>query len=98
MHEEDAVTHVLWSYPAASDVWVEIDSLVQKWLSDGEDFTRMWKKMTQVFKRDRLEKIATIMYNIWNKKSRFIFEDKFMGPKMVMKAALANLDEFQKTK
>lgn len=43
-----------------------------------------------------LEKVAAIMWNIWMRRNKFVFEEKFSSPYTIIKTAMENLEEYQK--
>lgn len=92
--EEETISHTLWSCPAATDVWAEAGSPVQKWPSTERDMVRIWESMTLNIQQEGLEVVAVIMRGIWHRRNKFIFESSFSSPKTVVKQARDCLDEF----
>ena len=71
--EEESVIHVLWDCLAANDVWASGLSGVQKWKRGEGDFLRLWVNMSEVFEKDKLEKIVVMLRKVWLRRNTFVF-------------------------
>ncbi|XP_042992296.1 uncharacterized protein LOC122318762 [Carya illinoinensis] len=96
--DEETISHALWSYPAAADVWAESLKVTQKWKSEETDLLVFWEKMMEKTSREELEEIVMVMRSIWVRRNNFIFEGKFASPSQVIKGAREDLRFFQQIK
>ncbi|XP_042939506.1 uncharacterized protein LOC122274538 [Carya illinoinensis] len=80
---EETTCHVVWSCMAASDVWADQFSVVQKWDSRDMNFCSLWELLTTGLCLKQLEQVACVMRRIWLRQNQFIFEGKFADPKTV---------------
>lgn len=94
--EEESVCHVLWSCPAASDVWTEDYSPVQIWCICEKDFFKLWEEMTSKLCSNDLELVAVICRKIWLKRNDYILKNQFIHPKKVMRQLWLTRKVFQK--
>ncbi|XP_042974720.1 uncharacterized protein LOC122306357 [Carya illinoinensis] len=92
---EETICHVLWSCPAASDVWAESGSGLQKWPSEEKDFFVLWSEMQTRLQQSKLEEVSMILRGLWTRRNMMIFERKFESPRRVLTAAMISLQSFQ---
>ncbi|XP_035546179.1 uncharacterized protein LOC118348488 [Juglans regia] len=93
--EPETIMHVVWSCPAASDVWVENDSPVNKWYSSDYEFMDLWVKLNAFIKEEKVEVVACIMRKIWMRRNLLLFEKKFYHSRNLISAATQGLREFK---
>ncbi|XP_042964743.1 uncharacterized protein LOC122298967 [Carya illinoinensis] len=58
----ETVCHVLWSCLAASDVWAESGSGLQKWICEEKDFFQVWSDMQTRLQQSKLEEMKGPMH------------------------------------
>ncbi|XP_042939569.1 uncharacterized protein LOC122274612 [Carya illinoinensis] len=87
--------HVLWTCPAANDIWAEPESLVHKWSRKEEDFMGLWERMMQNLNKNQMEEVVMILRRVWWRRNTFVFEKKMLCPKGVIRAAKEALLEYQ---
>ncbi|XP_042954577.1 uncharacterized protein LOC122290987 [Carya illinoinensis] len=92
--EEENVLHALWSCPAASDVWGEMLSPVQKWRLEEKDFQQLWLRMVKRLTKNQIEITVNIMKRIWGRRNEVLFENKFMDPGKLVQNALIGWEVF----
>ncbi|XP_042944602.1 uncharacterized protein LOC122278481 [Carya illinoinensis] len=91
----ETVCHVLWSCPAASDVWAESGSGLQKWICEEKDFFQVWSDMQTRLQQSKLEEVAMILRGLWTRRNMMIFEGKFKKPSKVLNEALTSLRNYK---
>ncbi|KAF5477664.1 hypothetical protein F2P56_004283 [Juglans regia] len=96
--EEETVCHVLWTYPAASDVWAESQSGLQKWTCEEKEFFYIWAEMQSKLQKTKVEEVAMILKGLWFRRNRMVFEGKFDSPSKVIAAAISGLKCFQESR
>lgn len=82
--EEETIIHVLWDCLAASDVWGEATSPLQKWSSSFTIFRELWVAIMHKFLPKDQTLCATIFHNIWFRRNDFLFNNRFDCPKQVL--------------
>ncbi|XP_042950231.1 uncharacterized protein LOC122282336 [Carya illinoinensis] len=93
--EEESVLHVLWTCPAATDVWGDSSSPVKKWPSDFVDFSNLWGNWSMKLEGQHLEQVAVVCHKLWARRNRWVFEQLFQDPASLFMAALNELEIFQ---
>ncbi|KAG7941873.1 hypothetical protein I3843_16G069700 [Carya illinoinensis] len=94
LHEE-TIGHALWSCPAASDVWAEKESGLQKWICAERDFYQTWTDMQDRLQKNKVEEIVMILRGLWYRRNQLVFEGKFENPSRVVTNAISSLKCFQ---
>ncbi|XP_042968074.1 uncharacterized protein LOC122301061 [Carya illinoinensis] len=92
---EESVCHVLWSCPAAVDVWAEVNSPVQKWPRGEADLGQLWCKVVEKCSEKEVVLIAMVMRNIWLRRNSFVFEEMFSSPSAIWNRAKASIEAYQ---
>ncbi|XP_042950241.1 uncharacterized protein LOC122282348 [Carya illinoinensis] len=92
---EETICHVQWSCPAASDVWAESGSGLQKWPSEEKDFYVLWSEMQTRLQQSKLEEVSMILRGLWTRRNMMFFESKFDSPRKVLNVAMTSLQSFQ---
>lgn len=93
--EVETVGHVLWSCPAARDVWMEGNIRFQKSCSEEDNFSSIILRLRERLTEEDFDLMACLARQIWLRRNKMVFEDKFSHPKLVFKAACDQL-EFHK--
>ncbi|KAG6626752.1 hypothetical protein CIPAW_15G073500 [Carya illinoinensis] len=93
--EVETVLHVLWSCPAATDVWGEAISPVKKWHIAYEDFSVLWRGLSTRLEAEQLDQIAVVLYQLWKRRNRWVFDNKFQSPSIIYKHATDELEVFK---
>ncbi|XP_042954503.1 uncharacterized protein LOC122290886 [Carya illinoinensis] len=93
-NEVETTIHAVWCCPAASDVWAESDSPVQKWAVTELEFIELWKKLNSSLDEDEIELVACTLRGIWLRRNLLIFDRKFESLKRILSAAKQGRDEF----
>ncbi|XP_040994265.1 uncharacterized protein LOC121240800 [Juglans microcarpa x Juglans regia] len=71
LHSHDAI----WECPAATDVWAEQDSPVQKWSVGVKSFYQLWEDVHSKLTSENVEKMVIILRNIWRGEDAFQADD-----------------------
>ncbi|XP_042979713.1 uncharacterized protein LOC122309937 [Carya illinoinensis] len=85
----------LWSCPAATDVWGEATSPVRKWHIAYEDFSVLWRDLSTRLEAEQLDQIAVVLYQLWKRRNRWVFDNKFQSPSIIYKNATDELEVFK---
>lgn len=93
--EEEYVIHVLWSCPAAVDVWESKNNSLSKWSNFTLSFQPLSKQMVEKLSSQDMELYAILFRQIWARRNLVIFKDKFKRPANVIQKARLLLEEFQ---
>lgn len=93
--EVETAGHVPWSCPAARDVWLEGNVRLQKSCSDEDVFSNILQKLSERLMEEDFDLMACLAQQIWLRRNKMVFEDKFSHPKLVFKAARDQM-EFHK--
>ncbi|XP_042942776.1 uncharacterized protein LOC122276958 [Carya illinoinensis] len=94
LKEAENVMHVLWLCPAANDVWAEHSRTLQKWNTEENDFLGLWAKISSKLNKPETEEVVAVMRNLWIRRNKFIFEQKFASPSSVIRLAKEDLNEY----
>jgi hypothetical protein len=86
--EEETIVHMLWSCPAARDVWGCGPIKVQKSGITGDDFFEVFRLMVEQYDNDKLDLIAVIARKIWFRRNVVIHRGLFSHPLQVMRGAI----------
>ncbi|XP_059445337.1 uncharacterized protein LOC132177129 [Corylus avellana] len=71
--EEEIVGHVLWSCPAARDVWMEGNVKIHKSSSDEDTFCHILQKLSERLTGDDFDLVACVARQIWLRRNRVVF-------------------------
>lgn len=93
--DEETVGHVLWSCPAARDVWLKGNVKIQKSCNAKDTFCNILQKLSERLTGEEFDLVACVARQIWLQQNKLIFEDTFSHPKLVFKAACDQM-EFHK--
>lgn len=58
----------------------------------------LWEKLVQKLKKKDSQLITSIIRNIWLRRNKFIFEQKFDSPRTIVSKKVENLDAFHEVK
>jgi hypothetical protein len=94
MRDVESGLHVIWSCPAAQDVWGGGSVLFQKCAFMGDSFLQLVDYCIDQFTKADMSLMTIISRRIWLRRNKFIFENNFTHPHMVFKEAVDSLDEF----
>ncbi|XP_042942843.1 uncharacterized protein LOC122277025 [Carya illinoinensis] len=93
--KDETIDHVLWSCPAAADVWAENDSGLQKWICEEKEFFNIWSDMQETLQKNKVAEAVMILRGLWTRRNNLVFEGKFESPTRVVTNALSRLKCFQ---
>jgi ribonuclease HI len=94
--EEETVVHVLWSCPAAQDVWGSGSMIFQKCAFNGDRIMQFMEFCLDRMKMDDFNLMAVIARRIWLRRNKLIFESSFSHPQIIYSEAVAQLEEYQR--
>ena len=94
-NEPETVTHVLWSYPFARNVWALIRGRVQKCSNEAEDFFLMFKHLQHVVESADLDRWAVTTWSIWSSRNKYYFEHIQQEPRSIMEKATGLITVYQ---
>jgi len=87
---------LIWSCPAAQDVWGSSPLIFQKSCSWGTGFLSTFASFLMCCSNDDLDLLAVLARWIWLRRNTLVFEGTFIHPNIVFKGAVDALDEFKK--
>ncbi|XP_059440309.1 uncharacterized protein LOC132172759 [Corylus avellana] len=93
----ETVGHVLWTCPAAVDVWAECMKLIQKCSSTEVSFVHVLEMLHGRLEEDGMQLVAVIARLLWLRKNKVIFGGDFQSPSTLHKLAHEQVDLFMKT-
>lgn len=93
-YESELVIHMLCECLSTNDVWGEEDSPLKKWKVDCQDIEDLWLRIVDKLPNNNQHFCAIFLKNLWLRRNAFIFENKFMSPKMLIHNASQQLDGF----
>jgi len=96
--EEETTFHVLWSCPAARDVWGSHLSAFQKCYCEGESFRALVEYCFGKMNKEDLELLAVLARRIWLRRNSLVFEGIFAHPDNVYNEGIISLGEFRRCK
>ena len=73
---EESDVHVLFLCPFAREVWDESDFEADLWWGGGPSALAVLEKAATILTVDRLAGFVAIMWECWNSRNRFIFDEK----------------------
>ena len=82
--EMESVIHVLWTCPAAQDVWGACDMRIQKCQSVGRDFQSIFAALAERCSLEEVEMCAMIARAIWNRRNPFMHGGGFQASKCIV--------------
>lgn len=94
--EQETVVHVLWSCPAAQDVWGIGSMIFQKCAFNGDMIMQFMEFCLDRLKIEELNLMAVIARRIWLGRNKFIFESLFSHPWIIYSEVMAHLEEYQR--
>jgi hypothetical protein len=90
------LNHVLWSCPAAQDVWESGSMIFQKCAFNGDRIMQFMEFCLDRLKMDDLNLMAVIARRIRLRRNKLIFESSFSHPQIIYSEAVAQLEEYQR--
>lgn len=69
------------------DVWGESVSPVRKWHSGYENFLVLWRDLFHRLENQQLGQIVDVMYKIWLRRNKWVFDQKFQSPVALYRTA-----------
>ena len=91
----ETVGHVLWSCPAAKDVWLGNMVKIQKTTCDEDDFINIVEKLMGRLGEEEMQQFVFVARQVWFRRNKFVFEDEFNSPVSVNITAHEQLDLFK---
>jgi hypothetical protein len=79
-NQPETVCHVLWNCPAASDVWLECPSRIQKSVVVEDSFLSIFQQLQEKFDEHDLQFIAITARLIWLRRNEVVFGGEFLAP------------------
>jgi hypothetical protein len=85
--EPETVCHVLWNCPAASDVWLECPSRIQKNVVVEDSFLNIFQQLYDKFEAEDLQFIAITARLIWLWRNDVVFGGDFLSTSIIIRNA-----------
>ncbi|XP_041020374.1 uncharacterized protein LOC121261991 [Juglans microcarpa x Juglans regia] len=95
LREEESVMHAIWECPAATDVWAEQGSPVQKWSVGVKSFYQLWEEVHSKLTAENVEKMVFILRNIWYRRNMVVFDNKFLNPASIVQMSLSGYEDLK---
>ena len=90
--------HVLWSCPAAYDVWLENMKSIQKRSSEEIDFRQLFELLYDRLEDEEFQRFVFVGRQLCFRRNKAIFYDKFLPPIRVNQIATNQLENYKKAK
>ncbi|XP_059438570.1 uncharacterized protein LOC132171299 [Corylus avellana] len=87
--------HLIWSCPAAKDVWLENGKGIQKCSSDEVDFINIVGRLMERLKKEEIQRVAFVARQVWLRRNKYVFGEDLLSPAKVNKIATEQLELFQ---
>jgi hypothetical protein len=85
--ESETVAHVLWACPAAKDVWIESFKSLHKCSFTHATFADLVELLSHRLDTGQLQLFAVTARLIWMRRNKWVFEEEFQPPAVIMKLA-----------
>jgi hypothetical protein len=95
--EAETAVHVLWSCPAAQDVWGTCCLKIQKMQSWYEDFMLVFADVRRRCNEEEIELFAVIAKAIWARRNGMIHGEEFIHPNTMVNRAVNSWNQFKLT-
>jgi ribonuclease HI len=96
--EAESTFHVLWSCPAAKDVWGACGPKIQKMNSSYSDFKAVFTEIMGRCNTEETELCAVIAKGIWTRQNGVVFGEDLIHPDVLIREASNSLQQFRLTK
>ena len=87
-HEVESVSHVLWSCPAANDVWLQSGLMLHKWDRFINSFFDLIVYAQTRLSLEDFQFFCCIVFFIWEQRNRVVHEKGLYSPIAVVERAL----------
>ncbi|XP_042973011.1 uncharacterized protein LOC122304814 [Carya illinoinensis] len=89
----------LFIWKAGNNLLATKSNLVarKKWNTKEDDFLGLWAKISSKLNKSETEEVVAVMRNLWIRRNKFIFEQKFASPSCVIRLAKEDLNEYYAT-
>lgn len=83
----ETIGHVLWSCPAARDVWYECNIKIQKCSSVEVMFTNILEMLFKRLGAEEIDLVVGVARHIWLRINKYVFGEGFEAPSVLLQRA-----------
>jgi hypothetical protein len=95
--EKESISHVLWGYPSASDVWSICGRKIQKSRFRGQFFVDIFEYLVNICTAEELALYAEVARRLWFRRNGVMHGENFLRPREFLQSANLFIEEYNQT-